>query len=398
MYFRLRIPAAKRLAGRTAGIPRTNPPQMKLNNITSSYIFRICALVGVLVLAFIFPSIIFYLFLSYIFTLLCEPVVKVIEKIRVFKRQIPRAVSSGLAIIFYLLVFSLALFFFVPTLINEVRAVENINYEKLSGNLNFLLRDVETFLRGKGFLDKGNTLVGLITEEMKQLISINSFSGVLGNVASFTGSFFVGTFTVLFVTYFFLKDDFRLDKIMGVFFSENYTCKLREVADKINNLLSRYFVGTLVRLAIMVVMTYAGLAMFGIKGALFLGFLGGVLNIIPYLGPVIGCVIACIFGIVDGVTAETYSSIMPNLIKIIGVFVASNAIDNFVLQPVIFSQSVKAHPVEIFLVTIMGGSVGGITGMILAIPVYTIIRVVVIEIYLYANDNKPPVRDDRPCG
>ena len=373
---------------------------MKLQDINYSLLFRVCALAVAIILAFLFPDILFYLFLSYIFGLMCRPVVNVLERIKIFNRPMPRVLSASLAMLFYILLFTVSLLFFVPTLVNEVKAVENINYDQLAQNLQFLLRDVDNFLHSKGFLDSEHTLVGLITSELKQIITINSFSGVLGNVAGFTGSFFMGSFTILFVTFFFLKDNFRLYRFMRIFFSENYVSKLGEVIDKINLLLSRYFIGTVIRLAIMVVLLYAGMAIFGIKGALFLGFLGGVLNIIPYLGPVIGAVIACVFGIVEGVSTEMYSEILPDIIKIVGVFVIANVIDNIVLQPVIFSQSVKAHPVEIFLVTIMGGSVGGITGMILAIPVYTIIRVIVIEIYLYTNGGVNPLAEpaDDPTG
>ena len=354
---------------------------MKHSKPTPQTMFRLCAIAAAIVFAFFFPDILLYVFLAYIFALMCKPFMLWLEKIKLFKHPMPRVLSTLLAMLFYIFVFYLMLYFFIPTLVKEVSMLENIDYAQLTKNLDFLLADVENFLHDKNFLGHEHTIVGLLTTEIKGIVNIGSFSRILGNVANFTGSFFMASFTILFVTFFFLKDNFKLAEIMQVFISDNHLSKMKVVAEKINHLLTRYFVGTVVRLVIMIILLYAGMAIFGIKGALFLGFLGGLLNIIPYLGPIIGAVIACLFGLIDGISTQMYAEIIPDMIKIIGVFVAANVIDNIVLQPVIFSQSVKAHPVEIFLVTIIGGNVAGIAGMILAIPVYTIIRVVVIEIY-----------------
>lgn len=64
------------------------------------------------------------------------------------------------------------------------------------------------------------------------------------------------------------------------------------------------------------------------------------------------------------------------MIRVLSVFIIMQIIDNFVLQPIIFSKSVKAHPLEIFLVVLIGAKLGGILGMVLAIPLYTVFRVI----------------------
>ena len=167
------------------------------------------------------------------------------------------------------------------------------------------------------------------------------------------------------------------------------------LSNKINDLLSRYFIGTFIRIAILIVLLYVGFLIFGIRGALFFALLGGILNIIPYLGPIIGIFIACLFGFIDCLSTEAYSNILAVQLEIIGVFIAVNVIDNVILQPFIYSQSVKIHPVEVFLVTILGGDIAGITGMILAIPVYTIVRVIVLEIYHYVNNPQTIISKER---
>ena len=73
---------------------------------------------------------------------------------------------------------------------------------------------------------------------------------------------------------------------------------------------------------------------------------------------------------------DFYTETLPLILKVVGVFLTMQMLDNFLLQPFIFSNSVKAHPLEIFIIILVGAKLGGITGMILAIPAYTVIRVI----------------------
>ncbi|MDR0368571.1 MAG: AI-2E family transporter, partial [Bacteroidales bacterium] len=279
--------------------------------------------------------------------------------------------------------------------------VENINYDLLAQNFPPLLNNLQQFLYDTNLIDNSKPIAELLTEEIKELVNVRLFSDLIGGVISTTGSVVLGVFSVFFVGFFFIKDDFKIEQLMQLFFKDRHQKRISTLSSKINHLLSGYFTGTLIRIAIMIVLQYVGLLIFGIRGALFLAFLGGLLNIIPYLGPIIGIIIACLFGFIDCLSAEMYTQILAVQLKIIGVFVGANIIDNIVLQPYIYSQSVKIHPVEVFLVTIVGGDIAGISGMIFAIPVYTIIRVIVIEIYNYVNSPQPVVHkktDDNEAG
>jgi len=114
---------------------------------------------------------------------------------------------------------------------------------------------------------------------------------------------------------------------------------------------------------------------------LLIGFIGGLMNIIPYLGPLIGGAIGIIIGVTGSLALGAYTSILPLSLTIAGVFAGTNFIDSWLLQPVIYSTSVKAHPIEIFLVIIIAGTLFGITGMILAVPAYTVLRIIMREFF-----------------
>lgn len=354
-------------------------------DINVNVIMRSCLLLLLIVLAWYFSNIVLYLFLALIFALIGKPIAEKISTLKVFKRHIPYGLSTLLTMLFFILCFSLILFFFIPILAREAQVIASINYDDLSNNLSYLLNNVQDFMYTNGLIDKHETLVGIITGEIKKLVNLTNFSNILGGVVSATGSFLMGLFAVFFLTFFFIKDDIRLDGFAQLLFGKKHAVRLTVVSNKINHLLSRYFIGLLIEIASMIILLYIGMAIFGIKGALLMAVFGGMLNAIPYLGPIIGAICACLFGTIDCLSINDYHAIFPTILKIAGTFISANLIDNLVLQPVIYSQSVKAHPVEIFLVIIMGGSLAGIPGMLFAIPVYTIIRTIVIEIFNYIN-------------
>ena len=141
-------------------------------------------------------------------------------------------------------------------------------------------------------------------------------------------------------------------------------------------LLTRYIFGLIAEVLCMMILIFVGLSIFDIKNALIIAVVGGLMNIIPYLGPMMGCAIGVVIGIISNLGIGSYDMILPNSLEVISVFVGANLIDNFVLQPTIYSKSVFAHPIEIFLVILMAGNIAGVLGMIIAIPSYTLIRII----------------------
>jgi len=354
-------------------------------NINSSLLLRVCAILLVLALGWYFSGLVLYIFLAFVFSLIGKPIAQLFHRIKIYKYRIPYGVSAFLTMLVFILFVVLIFRFFVPMLTREAKVFAGINYDDLSRNLSYLLDNVQDFLYSNNLMAEHETLVGLVTENIKDFANLTNFSNLLGGVVSATGSFLMGLFAVFFLTFFFIKDDIRLEGLAQFFFDEKHADRLTVVSEKINTLLSRYFIGLLVEIATMIILLYIGMAIFGIRAALLMAFFGGMLNAIPYLGPLIGVLCSCLFGAVNCLSVNDYQAIMPVMLEIGGTFIVANLIDNIVLQPLIYSQSVKAHPVEIFLVIIMGGSFAGILGMLFAIPVYTMLRTIVVEIFNYVK-------------
>lgn len=349
------------------------------------FVFRICAVIAFFLFAYFFPAIILYVFLAFILALMGKPIADFLSGIKIWKWKIPYGFSAFISILLFLILLTGMGMLFVPMLFKEFANLENINYDALATYLTDVLDKMQTFLHDNNIMEQEATIVGIVTAEIKDLINIELFSNLLGGVVNTTGNLIMALFTIFFVAFFFIKDNIRFDQLLSIFVSKDYGERISFISDKINKLLSRYCLGSVIRIMIMIVLLYVGLLLFGVKSALFLGFIGGILNIIPYLGPIIGLLLSLLFGFIDCVSMEAYDLILTVFVKISVVYLIANVIDNILLQPLIFSQSVKIHPVEVFLVTILGGEIAGMSGMILAIPVYTIIRIIVIELYHQVN-------------
>ena len=195
------------------------------------------------------------------------------------------------------------------------------------------------------------------------------------------GSFGIGLASVLFITFFFLKD--RLSFIIGVkkLIPDSQEDKILNSLHKINHLLSRYFIGLLLQLFIVFLLYIIVLYIFGIPNPFIIAFLCAVLNIVPYIGPLIASVLAAILTMLSNLGSDFQTEILPTTIYVLIGFWIVQIIDNNLSQPFIFSKSVSSHPLEIFLVILIAGFLSGILGMIIAVPLYTIIKVIGKEFF-----------------
>jgi predicted PurR-regulated permease PerM len=135
----------------------------------------------------------------------------------------------------------------------------------------------------------------------------------------------------------------------------------------------------LLQITLITIIVTVSLNLLGVNNALLIGIFAALINVIPYLGPLIGAAFGIMITVSSNLDLSFYNEMLPMLLKVMGVFATMQLLDNFIFQPFIFSTSVRAHPLEIFLVILIGAQIQGITGMVLAIPTYTVIRVVARE-------------------
>lgn len=342
---------------------------------------------GVAIIGFVlwyFKSIVAYILISSVLALIGRPLVLFLNKLKIKKIHIPNALSALITVI-VLWILILAFFrVFIPLIANQASELSNIKAETVIDNLYDPIQKIEAFLSKyqiNSYSDQ--SLDQYLTEKFMSILSVSMVSNIFGSLAGVLGNIFIAAFSISFITFFFLKDRGLLSEGILLMVPTKYEEKTDHILKSIKKLLTRYFIGIIVQISGIITLVSTGLTIVGVdfSDALVIGLVVGLFNIIPYLGPVIGATLGLILGMATNLDLAFYSELLPLLGYMLIVFIIVQVIDNVVFQPFIYSSSVNAHPLEIFLVIMCAGSLFGITGMILAIPSYTIIRVIAKEFF-----------------
>ena len=204
---------------------------------------------------------------------------------------------------------------------------------------------------------------------------------LLNNIIAGLGSFSIGIFTIIFITFFFLRDSEIIIYKIKLLIPKGIKSNVNESISQINALLSRYFLALIIQITILFILYLILLSIVGINNILIIAFLCALLNLIPYLGPLISGFLLTILTLTNYIDIDFGAIILSKVIYVVIGFVIVQAIDNFLIQPILFSKSVKSHPLEIFLVILIFGYIFGVTGLILAVPCYTVIKVILRTVY-----------------
>ncbi len=345
-------------------------------NKIKAFIKPIAGILAVGLLIFFFPDIFLYFAIAIILSMLGRPLCEVLKKIHIKRFYLGDAVSSVLTMAAMFLVFSLIFLIIIPLVNKEILILSNIDTNAIVEYFEKPLENIYNFLIQYNIIRPEEDILKTLEDKLYTIVNWDNFSSILGSVVSKTSSLVIGAFSTVFLTFFLLRDPDIVHNIFMAITPDNQTLRMKNILHDSRVMLTRYIFGLISEVLCMMILIFLGLTLFGIKNALIIAVLGGLMNIIPYLGPLMGCALGTIIGIISNLGVGSYDLILPNTLEIIGVFVGANLIDNFVLQPTIYSKSVFAHPIEIFLVILMAGNIGGVVGMIIAIPSYTLIRIV----------------------
>jgi predicted PurR-regulated permease PerM len=331
-----------------------------------------------------FKSIVAYILISSVLALIGRPIAGFLRRIQYKKFKIPNALSALLTVA---LLWTMILIFFrifVPLVANQASELSSIDAESVMNNLRDPIQKVEAFfIKYNISSDNNQSMDQYLTEKVMSIVNVSVLSNIFGSIAGALGNIFIAAFSISFITFFFLKDRGLLNEGILLFVPDKFLEKIEHILQSVKKLLTRYFIGIIVQISGIILLVSVGLTIIGVNfsDALVIGLVVGIMNIIPYLGPVIGASLGLVLGLATNLDLPFYSELLPLLGYMAIVFVIVQVIDNVVFQPFIYSSSVNAHPLEIFLVIMISGSMFGITGMILAIPGYTILRVIAKEFF-----------------
>lgn len=319
-----------------------------------------------------------YFAIAVVLALMGRPLMKLMEKIKVKGRHTPSWFNAMVVMITFITLIVLVIRFVTPILSEQLQIIASLNVNELLLAFEGPLTDIENALKK---LNITNVNQEVIRQEIANLFDFSMVGSYFSSILSGISTFIIGLMSVLFITFFLLKDQQIVTNIIDTVTPDRYLVSVHKIIADTRELLTRYFLGIALQVSIITTIVGVGLTIIGIPNALLIGITAGIINIIPYIGPIIGGVFGVTLGLLSNAHAQIDANMVPMVLEILTVFSIAQLTDNFVLQPVIFSKSVKAHPLEIFVVIMIAGMLMGVVGMILAVPTYTFLRIVAKEFF-----------------
>jgi predicted PurR-regulated permease PerM len=331
-----------------------------------------------------FKSIVAYILIAAVLSLIGRRIVNFLNKIQYKKFRIPNAISALITLALFWTIILLFFRVFIPLVATQASELSNIDADAVIENLSDPIEKIEGVFKKYNISSNGNqSMEQYLTDKFIELVNVSALSDFFSSIASVLGNIFIAAFSISFITFFFLKDKGLLYDGILLVVPDKYLENIKHILSSIKKLLTRYFTGIVIQVSGIIVLVSIGLIIVGVdfSNALVIGLVVGLMNVIPYIGPIIGAILGLILGLATNLDLSFYTELLPLLGFMSIVFIVVQVIDNILFQPLIYSSSVNAHPLEIFLVIMIAGSLFGITGMILAIPTYTILRVVAKEFF-----------------
>ena len=340
-------------------------------------------------LCWYFRSVLIYILIAVVVSLIGKPIMKLLQRVHIKGRRLPDWLLAAFTLMSILIIFFAVVTMVVPIVSSIIKGISLSSIEQSARYIAGPLSEFNEMLRHT-FPKLGEEFRVEVTavQEIQKMLDPTLFSSVIGSAASALTSFGIGLFSVIFISFFFIKDDNLFTNIVTALVPDRHEKETAKAISDIGHLLSRYFSGVMIEVLGVALINFLGLlliARLGFNAAIGIAFLTGILNVVPYVGPLAGGVIGTTLGLVI-----KYSSVVPigldvNFVTftliLIAIFSFTQLVDNFLYQPLIYSTSIKSTPLEIFIVLLIAGHLGGPLAMIIAIPSYTVVRVIAFRFF-----------------
>jgi len=341
----------------------------------------IVALIGFLL--WYFSAIVVYLLISAVLSLMGKPIVDLITKIKIKNWHPPKALGAAVALITIWVFFYSFFRLMIPLVVDQANELGAVDITQMVNNFSQPIADFEAFVREYLPASSNFSVKEFLSDKIEHLFNATVVSNLFSSTANILMNLFIAAFSISFITFFFLKEENLFFDGLLMLFPEKYEEQIKHALDSVNHLLRRYFIGIIIQSICIMTLITIGLLIVGIKfdTAIVIGLVAGILNVVPYVGPLTGAIMGVLIGIATNLNLDFTTQIIPLIGYILLVFLTTRIIDDVLFQPLIYSSSVNAHPLEIFIVILIAGSIAGILGMLLAIPAYTVLRVFAKEFF-----------------
>lgn len=346
-----------------------------MNSFTAERIIKIvlgtvaAVLFGLLL--YRFSSLVGYAIAAVIISYILDPIVNRMQAAGM-NRTLSIAISMS-SVILILVWISTSI---IPIVANEmVQLAKQLNID----NIRLIASKVEQQISADlpfvppGFLQEN------LAKVVESLLDVGKLPDAISNIISIFTNIFSAALVIPFATFFFLKDGSRIRRTTLELIPNKYFETSLSIIDKIESRLGIYFKSVIFQSFMVATVSWLGLTIAGLENALSVGIAVGVANTIPYFGPIIGYILSIIISIIE--TGD-----FSLLLACISAIFVAQILDNVVFQPLIFSKSADMHPLAILFVILVGAEMAGILGMLVAVPVATIIKITVTQVRWSLNN------------
>ena len=322
-------------------------------------------------------DIVAYILTAWVLSLLGRPIFNIYRKIGFGQYRIGNAPAAALTLLTFAVVIAGIASLFVPMLLDQAHNLSEVNYVRLGKTLQDPIDQTAQTLRYWGWIPRGRTsALNSLQQKIIGEFEPSQLPVMVGNILGTASEFFIGLSIVIFILFFFLKDDRLFVNAIRAVVPESQEEKIELIVSDTSKMLTRYVTGLLIQLTVFAAGISLALTFLGVPNALLIGFLAGLFNLVPYVGPIVAAGLGVLLTISSNLDLKFYGEMLPLITKVLVAFSCTQFLDNFILHPLIFSNSVKAHPLEVFIAVLLGAKLGGAAGMVLATPLYTVGKII----------------------
>ena len=336
-------------------------------------VFSLLAIILIVWFLYTIKTVLAYLLIALVVSLVGRPLKSFLSK----RFKLKDTLASALSLLFILGIFITLFAIFVPLILKQAQNLSALNIDDFQQKMTLLLNSIKDYLHQKNI----NLLDKFSLNNVFSEINLKILPQLVNSIISFLGNFVIGFFAVSFIAFFMLKDNQLTSNFLFKLIPDDDKQQFQEVFTKIKDMLSRYFIGISIQISIIFVLYTLLLNILNVENATFIALLAALMNLVPYIDPIVGWIIMISLSMTSELQLLTPHQLMILARNISIGYVLIQMWDAFVDVPLIYSKSVKAHPLEIFLVIMIAGSLFGVLGMLVAVPSYTMMRIFLKEFY-----------------
>jgi len=346
-----------------------------LKNLTLDKVVKsIIGAAGIILLGLViynYSNLILYALIAMLFSYMLDPIVN-----RLQAAGMDRTLGTTLTLATLILVIVWGSTSVIPIVANQMASLaRQLDIE----NLRFIAEQIEvSIINTFEFIPEG-FLRDNISVMSDNLFDVGQISDIVSNIIDIFTNLFAAFLVIPFATFFFLKDGHKIRRDILKLVPNKYFETILSLVDKIETRLGIYFRSVFIQCTLVGIVSWLTLSVAGLNNSASVGIAIGLANSIPYFGPLIGYLLSIVISIIE---TGDFSLIIPCIIAVL----IAQIVDNVILQPMIFSKSADMHPVAILFIILIGAQTAGILGMLIAIPIATVIKISIIQIHWSFNN------------